>query len=257
MFTCQYKRNGLRILEVHYSNNISKLHDQVKSERKFDILKCYQVDANLKNLSEFNTLHIDLNQDVDSIVKNFAKNTRNEINKCYRDDGVNFCINDNVTDEDISEFITLFRDFDKLKGFNTNIDELQASLIRNKNNVALCKVLKGNVIVVFNVYYFDENRARLKCSVSIRGEDNQERNLIGRCNRTSYLEAIKFFKDKNCTVFDLGGVSLTDDKDKKNIDSFKSKFGGIPVVEYEGNCPVSLKGYLFMMIYNLKKKIIS
>ena len=73
MFTCQYKRNGLRILEVHYSNNISKLHDQIKSEQKFDILKCYQVDANLKNLSEFNTLHIDLNQDVDSIVKSFAK----------------------------------------------------------------------------------------------------------------------------------------------------------------------------------------
>lgn len=255
MFTCEYKRNGLNILEVHYCENIKELHSKVKG--KYDILKCYQVGSHLKNLEKFHTLHIDLEQSIDDIIKSFAKNTRNEINRCNRDDDIKFIINDQVTDEDIMGFISLFSAFNKLKNLNANVNELQASLLRNKNNVVLLKATKDNKVIVFNVYYFDEVRARLKCSVSIRGEDSQERNLIGRSNRTLCLEAIRFFKDKKCKVFDMGGVSLTDDKDKKNIDSFKSKFGGKSIVEYEGNNPISMKGHFFIMLYNIKRKFLA
>ncbi|CDL84086.1 hypothetical protein [Xenorhabdus szentirmaii] len=252
MFTCKYNRNWLKVLEVHYHDNIQELYNNNKG--KYDILKCYQVNKCLPNLQEFHTLQVDLQQQLDDIFKKFSKNTRNEINKCYRDDNVSFIINMHVSDKNIHDFIVLFDKFNKLKKLGVNVNELRNSLIRNKKNVVLFKAVKDNNILVFNVYYFDQNRARLKCSVSIRDDNNQKRNLIGRANRTLCFEAIRFFKEKGCKIFDMGGISLINDKDKKNIDSFKSKFGGILVTEYEGNCPLSLKGKLFIWIYRLQEK---
>ncbi|WP_320410219.1 hypothetical protein [Candidatus Williamhamiltonella defendens] len=51
----------------------------------------------------------------------------------------------------------------------------------------------------------------------------------------------------------MGGVSLTEDK--MGIDSFKSKFGGILFTEWEGNCPISMKGKLFIELYKIINKL--
>lgn len=258
MFTSEYQRNGLRILEVHYHDDIKTLYNNIIIKKiEYDILKCYQVDTRLPNLQEFHTLQIDLNENLNDIFKKFAKNTRNEINKCYRDDELSFLINEKINQQDIVEFIILFKKFNKFKNLGVNVDELETSLVRNKENIAFFKAVKDNRIVVFNVYFFDNNRARLKCSVSIRGEDGQEKNLIGRANRTLCFEAIRFFKEMEYKIFDMGGVSLTEDKDKKNIDSFKSKFGGVLITEYEGNCPITIKGKLFIRLYKLKQRFFS
>jgi len=220
----------LHILECHYHDNIRLLYNDLIKKSEYDILKCYQVDTQLPNLQKFYTLQINLNENLNDIFKKFAKNTRNEINKCYRDDKLLFLINEKINQKDIVEFIILFNKFNKFKNLGTNVNELEKSLVRKKENIAFFKAVKDNRIVVFNVYFVDNNRARLKCSVSLRGEDGKERNLIGRANRTLHFEAISFFKEKGYKLYDMGGVSLTEDK--MGIDSFKSKFGGILFTEW-------------------------
>ncbi|ETS31895.1 hypothetical protein BB987_17360 [Photorhabdus temperata] len=255
MFNCSYTRNGLKILEVYYTSDINKIYIDHKN-RKYDILKCYQVNEKIPNLQEFHTLQIDLERSIDEIYSNFAKNTRNEINRNMKNDDIEYVINSKVSKENIELFITMFKDFDRMKNLNTNISELENTLIRNIDNLTFFQGLKDSNILVFNIYYHDNIRARLKCSISIRSDNNQERNLIGRTNRALCFKAISHFKENGYKIFDLGGISLSEkDKDKKNIDSFKSKFGGVLVTEYEGNSPLSLKGKLFMLLYKIKNKI--
>ncbi|WP_289994197.1 hypothetical protein [Photorhabdus laumondii] len=255
MFSCSYTRNGLKILEIHYSSDIKKIYNDNKN-KKYDILKCYQVNEKLPNLQEFHTLQIDLEKNIEEIYSDFAKNTRNEINRNIKNDDIEYVIKNKVSSEDIELFITMFKDFDRMKNINTNISELGNSLIRNIDNLTFFQGLKNGNILVFNIYYRDNIRARLKCSISIRGDDNQERNLIGRTNRALCFKAISYFKENGYKLFDLGGISLSEkDNNKKNIDSFKSKFGGVLVTEYEGNSPLNLKGKLSMFLYKIKNKI--
>ncbi|KJG60429.1 hypothetical protein UA42_15690 [Photobacterium kishitanii] len=223
--------------------------------KKYDILKCYQVNEKLLGLVDFHTLHIDLNQPIDSIFSSFSQTTRNEVKRNINKDEVDYIIVEDVSVKELDDFMLMFQEFVKFKNLDVDIDNLYLSLKRNLKNIVFFKGVFNDEIIVFNIYLKDSLRARLKCSVSIRSDDKVKRNLIGRTNRGICFKAIEYFKDKGYSIFDLGGISLSDDKDKKNIDSFKSKFGGVLITEYEGNIPLSLKAKMVFSLYDIIKKL--
>jgi lipid II:glycine glycyltransferase (peptidoglycan interpeptide bridge formation enzyme) len=79
--------------------------------------------------------------------------------------------------------------------------------------------------------------------------DGAFRNLIGRANRLLHWDDILFFKNKKYLIYDVGGISIdTTDKEKQAINKFKSCFGGDMVKEYKSFIPLSIKGWIYLIL---------
>ena len=247
-----YIKNRLKIYEVHYLEK--DLKNEIK--KKYDIIKYYQYKNFDKSLSEFHTIFINLKLNEEEILNNMAKNTKYEIKRNINKDGIEYIFNSNVSKDEIDLFIQYLIKFQAFKHVENTSNNIKQFLYNFKENIIFSKAVKNGENLVWHVYIVDDNRARLKCSVSLRENLNQEkRNLIGRSNRGLHFKDIIYFKNMNINIYDLGGIYIGDkDIDKKNITTFKRGFGGAEVVEYEGNKGISLKGKFVLFIYNILRK---
>jgi len=256
MIKREYRWKGLNILEVHY---LSKVNDFLKDYdlKNIDVVKLYQVGENYKNpLEEFHTLHIDLKQDEDDIFKQFHSNTRNEIRKNLKSDEVAFYYKENLTEKDIVKFMDELNSFMGQKEHSIDLGyQLKQAKDFNKN-ILLTYVEKDSIVLASHLYLYDENRARYKSGVSHRMDDNIDAKVVGRSNRSLHWFDIKLFKEKNITIYDLGGLAHnTEDKAKLNINKFKERFTKNQVIEYQGNIGISLKGKFALFVHKLLQKI--
>ena len=79
------------------------------------------------------------------------------------------------------------------------------------------------------MFICDGKNARSWAAASTRLEKIKwkDKRLIGCANRMLNWEAIKYFKNNDYRVFDLGGISPdSKDKGKLNLVEFKESFGG-------------------------------
>jgi len=252
----KYRWMGLNILELHFHKNITQfLQDQDLSN--IDVIVFYQVTENYQNkLNDFATLQFDLKLDEDEIFRNIrSKNTRNEIRKNIRDDGIDYLLVENLSNNDIDNFIHDLNWFMKEKNKDTNIGFIKNQIKSFVGNIVLTHAIKDDITLASHLYLFDNERVRYTLGISYRHK-GIDPSLVGRSNRGLHWFDIKLFKKRNFKIYDFGGIALNSNSaDEKNIRKFKESFTRNTVHEYQGNIGLSIKGKLALSLHNLKKKI--
>jgi len=228
------KRN--KIIEKWFYNKINIL-DVLK------LVKYNQVKYNhflfIKDI-DFYTIHINLEEQENSIFKNFKKNTKYEINRAKREGAKIFHLT--LSKE---EYLNYYNAFAKTKNLSI-LSDREISYYWD-NLIILGGGISEDTINVINSYLVNGHRARLFHSISIfRYSKNINKNFAGMVNRFLHWEAMKYFKKNDYKIYDLGGISKI--KATENIAKFKLNFSNNIVKEYNLISPLlflllKLKGY--------------
>lgn len=255
MLKRKYKKKGFNIHEIHYAK---KINSTVNAHNVLgvDLIKVYQASENFNNkLHESQTLHIDLSQKEEDILKGFRPTTRNEIRRNLKRDNVEYFHDTTLNKNKIKTFVENLNTFSQAKRFHknyqTDTDYLLAQLQDFKENILLTTVSKDNILLAEHLYFCDESRARYMFGISYRLNKNIEidPNVIGRSNRGLHWFDIQVLKKQGIKIYDLGGIVVNSgDKHLDNVTRFKEGFSKNRVFEYSGNISVSLRGKLGLFI---------
>lgn len=240
------------MLEIDVNRFLFKTKTIWFSEAPFDIIgydgvtfyACTQ-DTDMDGFSKekFTTLIIDLNQNIDDIWKKMGKSScRYEIRRAEKE-GVEILVN-----KEYETFIEINKNFRMQKGlpeYNLDIDFLK------KNGTLFVSVINGK-IYGGQFYLNDDSHIRWLLGASRRLDPIESKNpLIGAANRLMIWEAIKYAKNFQIDIFDMGGYYIGNkiDLEKEKINFFKKSFGGNMTTQYIYRKAYSLK-------YTLAKKVI-
>jgi hypothetical protein len=109
--------------------------------------------------------------------------------------------------------------------------------------------------LVWHVHLLSNQRARLLYSLSLfrDNEDTAWRGMVGRANRLLHWNDLQAFQARGACIYDFGGYYRgTEDSAKLRINKFKSEFGGVLRVEYNGVRFLSLAGKAMAWVYRLR-----
>ena len=230
------------MLLISRKASIFKIKEIWFADSPYDVDNCHsvkfnacknKVDTNDFNCEKHTTITIDLTQDLDKIWKKMKKSScRYAITRAEKDE-IKIKVNQNY-----NEFFKIYHSFRNKKGLSTISSFLWNPEIEIMNhNGTLFTAEFNNEILSGNFYLEDKNNIRWILGASKRlAVDREKATLIGNANRLIIWEAIKYAKNKGIKEFDLGGYSLSADKDKNNpkygINRFKESFGGELKVYY-------------------------
>jgi hypothetical protein len=206
-------------------------------------------------LKKFKTLHIQLEQSEEELLKGMNRTTKYQINRASKDT-LEVVIIKQPSSKDIEEFVRFFIPFAKEKGIPPCSHSKLLSL-SDEGMLVITKVLdeKGRKLAS-HAYSLTEHKTSMihSCSGRFDFGNNQERNRIGRANRFLHWNDILYFKGQGYQIYDFVGISFDEDEDEamKNISDFKKGFGGREVVEYKYYKAHSLAGKAVLFILSKK-----
>ncbi|MFI8575867.1 hypothetical protein ACIGEL_09140 [Rossellomorea aquimaris] len=249
-----WKKWMLDITDLYGTNEIDS------NRKKTDITIVSQLPKNTIEekyhmLKKFKTLHINLEQTEEELLKGMNRTTRYQINRALKET-FEFTIVDDPSSKDIEEFVRFFIPFAKEK----RIPACSHSKLRSlgeEGMLVITKVLddKGRKLAS-HAYSLTEHKVSMihSCSARFDFGNNQERNRIGRANRFLHWNDILFFKRKGYQIYDFVGLSFDDDEDEamKNISDFKRGFGGREVIEYKYYKAHSFAGRAVLFVLSQK-----
>ena len=125
-------------------------------------------------------------------------------------------------DNNFAEFKKIYKNFREKKYLaKEKIDKL-------KNHSVLFSAYYQDKMIAGGIFVSDNKYARaLVLASTHNGSNSQMREIIGQANRLLIWEAIKYFKNKNLELFDLGGISPdSQNPSLRNLAEFKEAFGG-------------------------------
>lgn len=226
MVDITYKKKGLKINTIWFSNDIEKILSRSKSDLVFfHGVDCDKYEKSIINVQY--SLKTDLKIPKEEIFKGFNKNYKYEINRAKKENVectiYNYKELINNTNL-LIEFKKEYNEFVKLKGIELNYNEIaMQEYIKNKS-VILTKASKNGVDYAQHIYVCDGETARLLYSVSNFRTEGLDSNLIGRANKYLHWFDIEYLCDNNFRTLDWGGVSSLESPN--GIDKFKKGFGG-------------------------------
>ena len=170
--------------------------------------------------------YIDLNKSLDEIRKNFSKGHKHILNKDYKDLLYEVFDYKNYKKNQIEEMRELHK---KVSGKVTRSIEswkVNEDMILNKKGF-LIKVKENDNLISYSFIFKNSEEAIYFSSCTLRDKFIQYKNITHK----SIWKCISYLKDSNCKKFHLG-ISKTlyskkiVDQKRKNIERFKSSFGG-------------------------------
>lgn len=195
----------------------------------------------------FHTLIVDLTQPQESILAAIHKDSRYEIRRAEKSDGVSAEYHTQSA-ELLESFHAFYDEFAQQKGL-PKLDAYRLRQYSDTGHLCLTRVVSQDETLVWHAYYRASRRARLLYSASLfRGLDNAQRNRIGRANRYLHWRDMLFFKSAGFHKYDLGGWTPVEsgDSEKLRINKFKEEFGGHHVTEFNCIYASSLKGRIVL-----------
>lgn len=155
------------------------------------------------------SLIIDLSKSPEEIFKNFKKNTRNEIRKTEKIEGLEF----KNLDKDSKKSYRFYKKIKKMDGVKPDIKkEFEGCLFFN--------AYFNNKIAVSVSVYDNGEILRLKHIVSCRKEKNFDNRISGYATRRIIWEICRYGIKNHYKFLDLAGAT------KEGITQFKQSFGG-------------------------------
>jgi len=237
--TITSKRGPLKILHYYFG------YPEVLA--RCDILKVHQV-ANPPvgrgwKCQEFYTLHLELNQSCDQLLRQLKSGTRHEILRARNKDGLVTRIDDRPTDDVVERFVEFYNQNTHFQKINTENCKHLVQLARLKSLTISSASNEVDGDLGFHAYMVNGPRARLLLSVINHSNDHCERAQLGRANRMLHWQDICHFKSEGLSCYDLGGLYIKGEDHKLlQVARFKACFGGKLVKEYKCTKAMSLKG---------------
>jgi hypothetical protein len=246
MLVLKRKKLFLKIGEVYFAEDYNIDIPGV------DIVIYVQCLKERKDCREYHTLHMDLEKDTETLLKEMHKSTHRQVLMAANKDNLKHTVLWNPTDKDIEEFGRFYNNFalkkeillcntTKLSALKGN-NELVISIIEGSNNTKLCS----------HAYAVDKKRARELYSVSSFREfqNSFDRNAVSRANRYLHWMDMLSFKEKGFSIYDFGGLSIDDGNEVlQRINLFKKGFGGKEVTEYYFHMPKTLLGRIALLYF--------
>lgn len=171
------------------------------------------------DLEAFNTTLIRLAEGEDTLFERIRKNVRYEIQRAPKE-GVFFQPIERPTAAEQQEYLQIQSAWAASKNRKGMARARFLALARTEN-VLLAKAAVPGQTLVFHLYLFDNQRARLLTSYHNVAYD--DRNLIGYANKFLHWESIRHFKNRGLAEYDFGGI---DEVNTPGIAQFKLSFGG-------------------------------
>ena len=204
------------------------------------------------------TLVIDLTQSLEEIWSNISKKTRQKIRQAERDNLV-FSMTETPGENDMNAFFDFLDAFRAWKNLRPSHFSRTRGLVRSfasSGRLRLSKISTPEGKTLTWELYLVTNRA-----TNLTGASNphyrfsaqsDERQLLGRADRSHLWQDIRYFKEKGVPIYDFGGwYSGKTDPEMLNINRFKEEFGGKVVKVYKCWHGISLKGKLCLGCYLL------
>lgn len=223
------------MLEISRNRYIFNTKEIWFSDYPYNIKNCHAVmfrgcknniDIDGFKKEPFDTLVIDLRQDLETIWRNMSKSScRYSINRAKRE-GIKIFINSNH-----AEFYKINESFTKDKHLRRRVLDVD---FMKKNGTLFVSEFNGEMLGG-QLYLEDKNNIRWLIGASKRlSESKIMATLIGNANRYMIWEAIQYAKRKGILEFDMGGyyTGSTRDEQKEKINSFKKSFGGVLETHY-------------------------
>ncbi len=226
MVTVKRSKHGIKYYQKWFYSTINPL----------DVLKFVayrQLDKKVRPFcfkeEPFYTIIISLKPDLEKILENFSKETQYEIRRAERDG-----IKARICNEE-EKFIEFFNSFANERNLSQTTHNKIDSLNGNK---LITEAQLNEQSLAFHLYICDGKIARLLYSAT-RVDKAFAKSVIGRANRYLHYEDIKFFKEHDYDIYDLGGYAKdTQDSKLQGINDFKESFGGTIVEQYNYYSPL-------------------
>ncbi|MBW7857905.1 MAG: hypothetical protein H3C43_06375 [Leptonema sp. (in: Bacteria)] len=213
MIIDNYRRYGLKICDIYFAEN--ELDDYTA-----DIIRYIQLKSN-QDTSNFITNTINLNLSVEEIQGQFRETVRNEIRQAENKHSVKTDFYYQPSIDSIVTFCSFYDSFAKNRKLALSN---RAKLFRLQEHVIITKCyINSEADLSYHLYLFDETRARLLYSASIRSDDPVLNKIIPKANKLLHNANIIALKEKGFQLYDFGGVSLQNDQ-VAGIDAFKLGF---------------------------------
>lgn len=191
----------------------------------------------------FHTIHIDLRLPSDELFDRIVSRARQRIRRAEREQ-IGYALIDQPSEADIRRFCRFYDRFASSKGIPaSNLAKLQ--VLAGQDALVLSAVFDHNSVLCMHASIADGERARILYMASTYKmfDDSAYRNHIGRAHRLQIWRDIVALKNKNLTIFDLGGLAIDEtSQELRNINTFKRSFGGVEVVEYNILQPLTYLG---------------
>ena len=239
------------------------------------ILEIWHEEYNLSNINHLKKMGIDLIY--------FKESTNNPLNENYF---LNAVIDTKCGYEDIEvNFTAKFRN-EVRRGIKENIDiEVSKYPIKDKDfmsdyidfsrrreleliNIKKLTLYEENYCLVgftavdtsshirSHLYFESDKEIHLLASFERKGSVNYSKNYLGWANRLLHSEAIKYAAERKIK-YNLGGIGngIILDNKKQNIINFKNEMNPKHEKYYNYVLPLTLKGYMYIVIYKFIRKI--
>ena len=201
------------------------------------------------------TLISDITVGEDQILARFASNTRYEIKRADRKDGLSAAVVP-TTSQTIASFVAFYDAFAREKALEPAYRRgLLASEAAQK--LVLTTAARADELLVWHAYIISRNTAVLLYSAShFRHKAKSEHALVGRANRWLHWRDIAHFKSAGIERYDWGGM-FQDERsvERAGINGFKYDFGGTRVTVYNCTLPLTVKGRLYLATRALFERV--
>ena len=226
MVTVKRSKHGIKYYQKWFYSTINPL----------DVLKFVayrQLDKKVRPFcfkeEPFYTIIVSLKPSLEKILENFTKETQYEIRRAERDG-----IKVRICNEE-EKFIEFFNSFANERNLTQTTHDKIDSLDGNK---LITEAHMNEQSLAFHLYICDGKIARLLYSAT-RVDKAFAKSVIGRANRYLHYEDIRFFKEHDYEIYDLGGYAKdTQDPKLHGINDFKESFGGTIVEQYNYYSPL-------------------
>lgn len=241
----QYTNKTLRYCEVWFDELLDTTADIVIWRQRGEAMPSVRCEP-------FHTLLVDLTQPQDALLAAIHKDTRYEIRRAEKSDGV---VAEHYLQpaELLEAFQTFYNAFAQQKRLPL-LDPVSLQRACRAGHLVLSRIMREDEPMLWHAYYCASGRARLLYSASLfRDQDSSQRNLIGRANRYLHWRDMLAFKAAGFHTYDLGGWSPPEsgDAEKLRINQFKEEFGGKLTVEFNCVYPASIKGRVACAVKHL------
>jgi hypothetical protein len=226
--------------------------DEPYPDEPFDVVTYRQASRPISDAvnEKFYTQLIDLTQSEDIIFGGFDRNTRSKINKGVKNDGIEFKLIRQPTDEQLDEFIAFYNVFAETK----NLEKVFEPIIRacrRSGMMSFSQVCRDGEVLVWHAHIAYGDRVTVTHSAShFRDASNPEaRNIVGRANRFNHWQEMVTFKSLGFKAYDMGGwYAGGTDPSLLLVNRFKEEFGGEKICEYNARREHSLRAKAISMV---------
>ena len=251
-----FRRGGkTRVVETWYD------HDPVSFEGH-DLWICYQ---RSQPVSSFRwqykyTIQVDLTLEPGVLLSSMRKNNSREIRQAQDRDELTSSFITSPSVEEVLEFATFYdsnphgphqepADRDRL------LTLLKAGLV----HLAQVRDAQGTVLSQHCLLWLSHSRTiRLMSLASLHHAEGDQgrRAAIGRANRLLFFRAFLFYKEQGADLYDFGGwYAGTEDEKRLKINQFKEGFRGKILYGYDCEEPVSLRGWIYVILQGVKRRL--